>query len=90
MSSHTTRRPGPSPWTAWTGYDTVPGYFQVFAEHVLGTVPGLFGVLMPLQAGPATQPSERSTSMTDVMCARIAASAASGSRATTASMTASC
>ncbi|MFJ3406009.1 hypothetical protein [Promicromonospora sp. NPDC090134] len=26
----------------------VPGYFQVFAEHVLGAAPGLFGVLMPL------------------------------------------
>lgn len=26
----------------------VPGFFQVFAEHVLGAAPGLFGVLMPL------------------------------------------
>lgn len=26
----------------------VPGYFQVFAEHVLGPASGLFGVLMPL------------------------------------------
>jgi thiosulfate dehydrogenase [quinone] large subunit len=26
----------------------VPGFFQAFAEHVLGAAPGLFGVVMPL------------------------------------------
>ncbi|MFD7307401.1 hypothetical protein [Promicromonospora sp. NPDC059942] len=26
----------------------VPGYFQVFAEHLLGAAPEVFGVLMPL------------------------------------------
>ncbi|WP_020013015.1 DoxX family membrane protein [Promicromonospora sukumoe] len=30
------------------GNSRVPGYFEVFAEYVLGPASGLFGVLMPL------------------------------------------